>query len=51
MPWLHQWHNEPTDLGESYADAYLTAQREQRNLTEDTLRAWTPPQSPRGRRR
>ena len=23
MPWLHtHWHNEPTDLGESYADAY-----------------------------
>jgi hypothetical protein len=54
MPWLHQWHNEPTDLGQSYADAYdayLTVQREQRNLTEDTLRTWTPPQSPRGRRR
>lgn len=53
-PWLHQWHNEPTDLGQSYADAYdayLTAQREQRNLTEDILRTWAPPQSRRGRRR
>ena len=53
MPWLYQWHNEMTDLGQSYADAYdayLTAQREQRNLPEDTLRTWTPPQ-PRGGRR
>jgi hypothetical protein len=53
MPWLHQWHNGPTDLGQSYADAYdayLTAQREQRNLTEDTLRTWAPPPSTRGSR-
>jgi hypothetical protein len=54
IPWLHQWHNDPTDLGQSYAaayDAYLTAQREQRNLTQEALRTWQPPQSPRGRRR
>jgi hypothetical protein len=53
MPWLHQWHNEMTDLGQSYADAYdayLTSQREQRNLPEETLRAWLPPQPRRGRR-
>jgi hypothetical protein len=54
MPWLHQWHNEiDPSYGQSYADAYdayLTAQREQRNLTEETLRTWTPPQSPRGHR-
>jgi hypothetical protein len=52
MPWLRQWHNEMTDLGQSYAaayDAYLTSQREQRNLPEDTLRTWLPPQPRRGR--
>lgn len=40
-------------FGQSYAeayDSYLTSQRESRNLTEDALRAWLPPQSTRGRR-
>ena len=53
MPWLHQWHNEMTDLGQSYADAYdayLTSQREQRNLPAETLRTWLPPEPRRGRR-
>jgi hypothetical protein len=53
MPWLHQWHNEMTDLGQSYADAYgahLTSQREQRNLTADVLRTWLSPQAKRVRR-
>ena len=53
MPWLHQWHNEIRDLGQSYADvysAYLTSQREQRNLPEDSLRTWLPPQPRRARR-
>jgi hypothetical protein len=31
-------------------DGYLTGERESRNLTEDALRAWTPPQPQPGRR-
>jgi hypothetical protein len=53
MPWVRQWHNEATEFGDSYADAYdtyLTSQREARNLTEDALRAWSAPQPTRGRR-
>ena len=54
MPWVRQWHNEldpafgqsPTDA----YDAYLTSERESRNLTEDALRTWQPPQAQRGRR-
>jgi hypothetical protein len=53
MPWVRQWHNE-LDLafGQSPADAYdayLTSERESRNLTEDALRTWRPPQAQRGR--
>ena len=55
MPWVHQWHSEiDPAFGQSPAeayDAYLTTERESRNLPEDALRAWTPPQSPRGRRK
>jgi hypothetical protein len=54
MPWVRQWHNEPDpDFGQSCPEAhgtYLTTQRESRNLTEDALRAWLPPQPTRGRR-
>jgi hypothetical protein len=54
MPWVRQWHNE-TDpaFGQSPAeayDAYLTSERESRNLTEEALRTWRPPQVQRGRR-
>jgi hypothetical protein len=54
MPWVRQWHSEiDPAFGQSPAeayDAYLTSERESRNLTEDALRAWTPPPPPRGRR-
>jgi hypothetical protein len=44
MPWAHQWHSEINPaFGQSPAeayDAYLTSERESRNLTEDTLRIW-----------
>jgi hypothetical protein len=54
MPWVRQWHSEiDPAFGQSPAeayDAYLTSERESRNLTEDALRAWTPPQPQRGRR-
>jgi hypothetical protein len=55
MPWVRQWNSE-IDLafGQSPAEAYeayLTSERESRNLTEDALRAWTSPQSPRVRRK
>jgi hypothetical protein len=51
MPWVRQWHNE-TDpaFGQSPAEAYLTSERESRNMTEDSLRAWRPQQPQRGRR-
>jgi hypothetical protein len=55
MPWVRQWHGEVAEgHDQSWADAYdgyLTAQREERRLTEDDLRNWTPPQAGRGRRR
>jgi hypothetical protein len=55
MPWVRQRHSEiDPAFGQSPAeayDAYLTTERESRNLTEDALRAWTPSQSPRGRRK
>jgi hypothetical protein len=54
MPWVRQWHNQlDPAFGQSPAeayDAYLTSERESRNLTEDALRAWCPPQAQRGRR-
>ena len=54
MPWVRQWHNElDPAFGQSPAeayDAYLTSERESRNLTEDALRTWRPPQAQRGRR-
>ncbi len=53
MPWVRQWHSEiDPAFGQSPAeayDAYLTSERESRNLTEDSLRAWAPPKAQRGR--
>ena len=50
MPWVRQWHSEiDPAFGQSPAeayDAYLTSERESRNLTEDALRAWRPPAGP-----
>jgi hypothetical protein len=55
MPWVRQWHDEiDPNFGQSYADAYdayLTAQRESRHLTEEDLIARIPPWPPRGRGR
>ena len=55
MLWVRQWHNElDQTFGQSPAEAYgayLISGRESRNLTEDALRAWRPPQPKRGRRR
>jgi N-6 DNA Methylase len=53
MPWVRQWHHELDQAfsqspAEAY-DTYLTSERESRNLTEDALRAWRPPQAQRGR--
>ena len=55
IPWLQQWRSEVDPAygerpAEAY-DAYLTAERESRNLPEETLRTWRPPQPQRGRRR
>jgi len=54
MPWVRQWHAEVDDRfgvspAESY-DAYLTAKCESCNFSEEDLRNWKPPTSPRGRR-
>ena len=55
MPWVRQWHDKVDPaFGASPAheyDTYLTSQREKYGLTEDDLRAWTPPVVRRGRRR
>lgn len=54
MPWVRQWHNEVDPVfGASPAyeyDTYLTSQREKYGLTENDLRAWTPPAPGRRRR-
>jgi hypothetical protein len=55
LPWVRQWHDEIAPaFGASPAreyDMYLMSQREKYGLTEDDLRAWTPPAVRRGRRR
>lgn len=46
-PWVRQSHNQlDPAFGRSPAeayDAYLTSERESRDLTEHALRTWTPP--------
>ena len=54
LPWLKQWHNEVDPeynqrLGDFF-DAYLHTQLSILGLTEDDLRAWTPPAIDRRRR-
>jgi hypothetical protein len=55
MPWVRQWHGDVMpEFGQSWAEAYdtfLVSQREQRHLTEEDLRTWTPPKPTRGRRK
>jgi hypothetical protein len=55
LPWVRQWHH---DLDPAYGispadayDTYLTAQRESRNLTEESLLTWLPPNPTRSRRK
>ncbi len=53
MPWVRQWHSEPTDTGESWADAYdtyLADQRERHGLTDEDLASWKPAQRASRRR-
>ena len=54
LPWLQQWHNEIDPeynqrLGDFF-ETYLHSQFSILGLTEDGLRAWTPPNTDRGRR-
>ena len=54
LPWLKQWHNEVDPeynqrLGDFF-EAYLHTQLSILGLTEDDLRAWTPPAIDRRRR-
>jgi uncharacterized protein DUF7008/Eco57I restriction-modification methylase len=55
MPWVRQWHGEIVpEFGQSWAEAYdtfLTTEREQRSLTEESLRTWLPPKPSRGHRK
>ena len=53
LPWLKQWHNEVDSeynqrLGDFY-ETWLNSQLSIFGLTEDALRAWTPPGTDRGR--
>lgn len=54
IPWLKQWHNDPTPqfgrLGDFY-ETFLDAQLHDHGLTRADLRAWEPPAAPRGRRK
>ena len=54
LPWLKQWHNEVDPeynqrLGDFF-ETYLQSQLSIHGLTEDDLRAWTPPGIERRRR-
>ena len=54
LPWLNQWHNEVDPeynqrLGDFF-ETYLHSQLSILGLTEDDLRAWTPPAIDRRRR-
>ena len=54
LPWLKQWHNEVDPeynqrLGDFF-ETYLHSQLSNLGLTEDDLRAWTPPAINRRRR-
>ncbi|HEX6373916.1 MAG TPA: BREX-2 system adenine-specific DNA-methyltransferase PglX [Longimicrobium sp.] len=55
VPWLKQWHNEPTPefgpLGDFFDTTYLDDQLHRHGLTRADLQAWTPPAAPRGRRK
>ena len=55
VPWLKQWHNEPTPefgpLGDFFDTTYLDDQLHRHGLTRADLRGWKPPAAVRGRRR
>jgi hypothetical protein len=55
VPWLKQWHNEPTPefgpLGDFFDTTYLDDQLHRHGLTRADLQAWTPPAATRGRRK
>lgn len=55
LPWLKQWHNEPSEdyAGDSPANYYagfLDAECHAHGLTHDDLRRWRPPEKVRGKR-
>lgn len=56
LPWVRQWHNEPSDefgglrMGEYFAD-FLAGELAQLGLTEADLRAWRPTKKSRGKRK
>ncbi|MEV4237118.1 BREX-2 system adenine-specific DNA-methyltransferase PglX [Nocardia sp. NPDC049737] len=53
QPWLEQWHNEFDDDYSASPAAFFAGYRRQiqseHGLTDDELRAWTPPKATRGR--
>jgi hypothetical protein len=54
IPWLKQWHNEPTPefgrLGDFF-ETFLDSQLHQHGLTRQDLTEWNPPVVRRGRKR
>jgi hypothetical protein len=55
LPWLKQWHNEPSDdyAGDSPANYYasfLDTECRAFGLTHDDLRAWRPPEKTRAKK-
>lgn len=55
LPWIHQWHpdSDPLFAGPpgAFFDSWLDGQLAELTITRETLRAWRPPASTRGRRR
>jgi hypothetical protein len=55
VPWLKQWHNElDPEYGERMGDffeGFIKSQLQRLGLTQEDLKNWQPPESPRGRRR
>jgi hypothetical protein len=52
LPWVLQWHNQPDATGTGTSDflaEFLRDQLSYLNLSQDDIRAWTPPQKTRAK--
>jgi hypothetical protein len=54
LPWIRQWHPDSDPLfggpPHQYFESWLDGQLAELGITRDTLRAWRPPASTRGRK-